>query len=75
LCRAQKWLRDSTAIELEMARLYEDRLSMSGNQDAAAMRAMTFFRNHPQIKPFRDPFFWAGFMLYGIDGSEKSETN
>lgn len=65
LSLAQRWLRDATTADLDLVALYEKQYVDSNRRDEAALTNMRYFRAQPNSKPFRHPFFWAGFVIYG----------
>jgi CHAT domain-containing protein len=62
---AQLWLRDSTAAELRLADDYERLYRVSGRTDKHAYDSMKYYKNNPDIKPFAQPYYWAGFTFSG----------
>jgi len=72
LSLAQKWIRGSTAAELNLVSVFEDQYVKSNREDADAYRSMRYFQDQLESKPFQDPFFWAGFALYGAPSDPKA---
>jgi len=69
LHQAQGWLREATAAEMNLAhyyeRHYERQYQESGKEDQDAFLAMRHYRANPDVKPFTDPYYWAGFTFSG----------
>jgi CHAT domain-containing protein len=66
LHQAQQWLRNATVTELELVRYMESVCRQSGHSDSQLLQHLRRYRNHPQLKPFISPYFWAGFAFYGL---------
>ncbi len=62
---AQRWLRTSTAGELGLAEYWERIYEASGQGDTGALRMFRYYRASPDVRPFEDPYFWAGFNFIG----------
>jgi CHAT domain-containing protein/tetratricopeptide (TPR) repeat protein len=65
LCRAQHWLRKSTAKQLGLAKRYEQLYLESGRHDTRSFRAMRYYNHHPESMPFEHPLYWGGFIYTG----------
>jgi CHAT domain-containing protein/tetratricopeptide (TPR) repeat protein len=65
LNQAQRWLRDSTARDLGLASLWQRTYRESGRRDGDAYRRWSYYRAHPDDRPFSHPFFWAAFAFSG----------
>jgi CHAT domain-containing protein len=63
---SQKWLRESTASEIDLAGYYERQYLISEYRDRDAFRLMRYYRSNPDIKPFFHPYLWAGFAHSGL---------
>ena len=63
---ARKYLRTSTAQELDLAGWYDRLFADSGGTDKWLEDAARYFRNHPQDRPYEAPFHWAGLCLTGV---------
>jgi len=64
LTLAQRWLRDGSADELGLVRLYES-LVVDSRSEETYIHRIGYYRSHGAEKPFVDPFFWAGFVYTG----------
>jgi CHAT domain-containing protein/tetratricopeptide (TPR) repeat protein len=65
LGKAQRWLRQASAHEMGLAELWKYIYQKSGESDAAALRAMRYYRFNPEIRPFAHPYYWAAFTVNG----------
>jgi hypothetical protein len=65
LRRSQRWLRMATVEALGLADLYKQLWEDTGKQNSNAFRRARFYRAHPTMIPFADPFHWAGFIFAG----------
>jgi len=64
LNQAQSWLREVTG---EVIVEYYDKLYLkSGKKDLESFRAMRYYQAHLDEKPFAHPYYWAGFVFYGV---------
>ena len=66
LCRAQEFLRTSTAEQLDLADWFERRFQASGGTDQEAFEVASHYRANPYERPFGDPVYWAGFVFSGV---------
>ncbi len=66
LSGAQKFLRISTAEQLDLANWFERRYEASGGTDADAFEDASYYRSNPEERPFEDPVYWAGFVFSGV---------
>jgi len=62
---AQRWLREATAEDMDLAGWCQARFRASGGRDRDAYRAMRYWRTHPDEIPFAHPYYWAGFTYTG----------
>ena len=67
LRRAQQWLRESTADELDLVSHFERRYQESGQTDKKAFSRMAYYRIHGDEKPFAHPYYWAAFAYHGAN--------
>jgi CHAT domain-containing protein/tetratricopeptide (TPR) repeat protein len=65
LHQAQVFLRTSTADQLDLAGWYERAFEASARSDQSLTDGASYFRAYPNVVPFGDPFFWAGFVFSG----------
>lgn len=65
LHRAQAWLRDATAAEMDLASHYQRLYEASGGRNKTAWRWMRYFRGHPAERPYTHPYYWAAFIFVG----------
>jgi CHAT domain-containing protein len=63
LREAQRWLRESSAAEMELANWHERLYRESGSQNALLKAAHHSAK--PGEKPFAHPCYWAAFTLTG----------
>lgn len=63
---AQRWLRDATAAELQLAQIYTEQYQASGRRDRNAYNAQRYYETHPDEHPFHHPYYWAAFYLTGV---------
>ena len=66
LHQAQAWLRNSTAVMLNLADWYKRLYEASMKRDTKAFMAMRYYKANPYVKPFSHPYFWAAFIFSGI---------
>jgi CHAT domain-containing protein len=66
LQQAQYWLRDATVEELGLVAFYQKIFLESKQKDADAFRSMRAYKMRLQDKPFAHPYYWAGFVFYGV---------
>jgi CHAT domain-containing protein len=62
---AQVHLRESTAIELDLAAWVERGYADSGESDTRMLKDAEYYRSHPSDRTFADPVYWAGFVYMG----------
>jgi CHAT domain-containing protein len=62
---AQRRLRSATAGELELGTCWERVYEASAGSDAEAFQRARYFKRHPSVQPFREPDYWAAFVLSG----------
>jgi CHAT domain-containing protein len=62
---AQRRLRSATAGELELGTCWERVYEASAGSDAEAFQRARYFKRHPSVQPFREPYYWAAFVLSG----------
>jgi CHAT domain-containing protein len=69
---AQRWLRQATAAELDLAGRAEELLAQARTpaDRAAAYQILRRSRAHPDIQPYSHPYYWAGYFLTGDPGLE-----
>ena len=65
LQRAQVWLSEATAGEMNLAGHYERRFEKSGHKDNVALRAMRYYQANRNSRPFAHPYYWAAFFYSG----------
>ena len=66
LRQAQSWLRRSDAQALGLEAWYRQRYQRSGRRDAQAYKAMRYYAANAEIRPFEQPYYWAGFIFSGV---------
>jgi len=66
LRRAQQWLRESTADELNLVSHFAKRYQESGQTDKEAFNRMAYYGTHGDEKPFAHPYYWAAFAYNGV---------
>lgn len=67
LRQAQNWLREVTNAELsEKFDHYRHILQDSQFQQLVSEQFRQFTLAVPEAKPYQDPYYWAGFVFYGI---------
>ena len=69
LRKAQRWLRQATAAELELADHYAQLYRESGDQDQGALQKTHHYRAHPDEVPFAHAYYWAPFTFTGVNWS------
>jgi CHAT domain-containing protein len=64
---AQRWLRDATAKELDLAERWKQiyRTTAVPRLKNVAFHRMRYHSHHPQERPFDHPYHWAAFTLAG----------
>ena len=65
LRRAQLWMRDATATDMQLAEWFERQLKMDPAHRDAALVGAEYFRENPDEKCFSHPVFWAPFTYVG----------
>jgi CHAT domain-containing protein len=65
LNRAQCWLRDATARDLQLAEQWAETYRTSGRRDRDAYSKWRHYHAHPDARPFSHPSFWAAFTFSG----------
>jgi len=65
LHEARRWLRESTAEEIQLAEWYEEAYQESGSK--LAQQRGAYHREHPDERPFAHPFYWAAFTFTGVN--------
>jgi CHAT domain-containing protein/tetratricopeptide (TPR) repeat protein len=72
---AQAWLRDGTVRSLAMVELLEKAFERSGRKDRAIHAQLTLWRRRPkESQPFKAPYHWAGFVIWGMAGRIEGAT-
>jgi CHAT domain-containing protein len=66
LRQAQSWLRRSDAQALGLEAWYRQRYQRSGRRDAQAYKAMRYYAANAEVRPFEQPYYWAGFIFSGV---------
>ena len=68
LQRAQRWLRDATAEELDLVERWAQvhRTTVDPVLRRVAFNRMRYHARHPQEPPFAHPHHWAAFTLAGV---------
>jgi CHAT domain-containing protein len=62
---ARRWLRESTAGEMDLALWYQRLYQESGEKDEQALRRLHYYREHRDERPFAHPYYWAAFTFTG----------
>ena len=65
LRRAQLWMRDATATDMQLAEWFERQVNMDPAHRDAALVGAEYFRENPDEKCFSHPVFWAPFTYVG----------
>ncbi|MEO6446538.1 MAG: CHAT domain-containing protein [Gemmatimonadaceae bacterium] len=65
LHQAQRWLKESTAAELNVAGMYDEVYAASGKRDVDAMHSAQHHRANASEAPFAHPYYWGAFVLTG----------
>jgi len=66
LQQAQYWLRDATVEELGLVTLFQKIYLESEETDEEAFLSMQNYKTRLSEKPFAHPYYWAGFVFYGV---------
>lgn len=64
LRRAQDWIRNATACEMELAVRFDWHYQQTGDKDSYRWRE--YYLEHPKEQPFRPAYYWAGFTYTGL---------
>ncbi len=66
LQKAQSWLRDANVKELGLMAFYKKVYAESKKKDENALRALRYYKNRLETKPFVHPYYWAAFVFFGL---------
>lgn len=62
---ARLYLRSSTAERMDLAGWYTDAFEASGRADQSLSDGASYFQANPDVVPFHDPLYWAGYVFSG----------